>query len=747
MPDNHLYFHSSSGKRRVMIVEDEPINQEILSMILEDSYELLKAQTGQEAIEILQAHFDTLSAVLLDLVLPDIHGLDILRLMKSDSRYGKIPVIVMTSDKESEVDSLNFGASDFIPKPYPLPKVILARVRRTIELSEDRDIIRFTERDQLTGLYNREYFYHYADQYDMYHKDQDMDAIVINVSHFHLFNERYGRSYGDEILKSLAEKLKQTVPEGGLLCRRDADTFLIYCRHLDSYEDFLHIGTESFGTDGKARIRLRVGVYASADKKLDLERRFDRAKMASDSLRSGFSTAAARYDSSMHEKEIFSEQLLESFDAALQQKQFQVFYQPKFDIRPKEPILTSAEALVRWSLPTIGPVSPAVFIPLFEKNGMIQKLDQYVWEETAKQIREWKTRLGFSVPVSVNVSRIDILAPETLPFLNNLIQKYGLAYSDLHLEITESAYTQDATQIVCVVTALRELGFVIEMDDFGTGYSSLNMISTLPIDALKLDMEFIRTAFSEQKDTRMLEVVFDIADSLFVPTIAEGVETAEQMLALKSMGCDYVQGYYFSPPVPASQFEHFLLERKHLKDAAFMPEKKIGRISAGRAAHDKYTYDVLHDPVTGVYNRCGFDVLFRDVDMDHICLILGKIENYDALSPEMSDQAARRVSLVLRQSFRSVDIVCRVEDDTFAVIVTRITRVLEQLICTKLEHIIQLLSRTDGDVPGCTLSFGAAFSDRLNPQGDICHDAQLALSSARQQRTKGYLVFHVHDKT
>ena len=202
-------------------------------------------------------------------------------------------------------------------------------------------------------------------------------------------------------------------------------------------------------------------------------------------------------------------------------------------------------------------ISPGIFIPLFESNGLVRMLDNYVWREAAARIRYWKDTLGCSVPVSVNVSRIDMLDPDLPDILRSLVEEYRLDFSDLHLEITESAYTQDSKQIVEMVSGLRNLGFRIEMDDFGSGYSSLNMISTLPIDALKLDMVFIRTAFSANGNTRMIEITLDISRSLSVPMIAEGVETEDQMLTLKRMGCDIVQGYYFSKPVPPEAFEAF----------------------------------------------------------------------------------------------------------------------------------------------------------------------------------------------
>ena len=546
-------------KRRILIVEDEMINREILRLNLDSEYEILCAETGAEALAAIRENVDTLSLVLLDLILPDMHGMEILRAVRQDMDVSRIPVIVLTSDKESEVESLNTGANDFISKPYPRQEIILARVRRCIELSENRDLIRGTERDHLTGLYNREYFYRYAERYDLYHRGEETDALVVDVSHFRLINERFGKAYGDRVLQRIGAELLACVKDrGGIVCRREADTFQVYCPHAGDYTSLAARVTAAACGESKSRVRIRVGVCARADRIADMQQRFDRAKSAADTIRNSYSASVAVYDDALHEKEMFAERLLDDFGYALAEKQFAVYFQPKYDIRPDRPVLYGAEALVRWKHPELGMVSPGVFVPLFESNGLIRDLDNYVWREAAAQVRAWKDKFGRAVPVSLNVSRIDMLDPELTDTLRSLVEENGLDYGDLHLEITESAYTQDAAQIVAVVAGLREMGFEIEMDDFGSGYSSLNMLSTLPIDALKLDMVFIRTAFSGNGDMRMLEITLDISRALAVPMIAEGVETEEQMLVLKKMGCDVVQGYWFSRPVPPEEFEAFL---------------------------------------------------------------------------------------------------------------------------------------------------------------------------------------------
>ncbi len=240
--------------------------------------------------------------------------------------FSKIPVIVMTSDTESEVESLNLGAADFVSKPYPMPKVIQARVRRIIELNETRDLVRETARDALTGLYNRGYFFHYAEQYDHFHREEPTDAIVLDVNHFRMINERYGKAYADEVLRRIGIAVKAYVRQnGGIACRREADRFLVYCPHLADYNALADEIAAAAGGGMKGRIRIRLGAYSEVDKSIVMEQRFDRAKSAADTIRNSYNMTVAIYDDDLHEKEVYAERLLDSFQEAIDRKQFQVF--------------------------------------------------------------------------------------------------------------------------------------------------------------------------------------------------------------------------------------------------------------------------------------------------------------------------------------------------------------------------------------------------------------------------------------
>ncbi len=345
---------------------------------------------------------------------------------------------------------------------------------------------------------------------------------------------------------------------GGIAGRKDADTFFAYIPHVDNYKALLEKINEKLSSLLKAsETRLRLGVYTDLEKALPLLQRFDHAVQACNSIRSKAGEEICIYDNKMAEQEVFNAHLLEDFETAIEQKQFKVQYQPKFNITGDKPVLCSAEALVRWIHPELGFVRPDLFIPLFEENGLVTKLDRYVWEESAKQIARWKKELGMTIPVSVNVSRVDIAAPDMTDFITKIVKENGLSPSEYHLEITESAYTSDSKHIIEVVENLRSLGHKIEMDDFGSGYSSLNMLTSMPIDALKMDKAFIRNIKPGNKEMELVNLVLKIAQTLGVPVVAEGVETEDECKLLKEAGCDIIQGYYFSKPIPPEEFEKY----------------------------------------------------------------------------------------------------------------------------------------------------------------------------------------------
>ena len=551
-------------RRTILIVDDEQINREILGLITGDVYDVLYAENGQQALDIIRENSATLSLVLLDLMMPVMDGFTLLKTMKEDDSISHIPSIVLTSEKDLEVQSLKLGASDFISKPFNMPEVIMARIQRAIELSEDTHIIQVAERDHVTKLYNMEFFYEYAHEIDLHHPDWDMDAIVVNINHFRLVNEIHGRSYGDKVLEAVADRIRELLEDvEGIAGRAEADNFYLYLRHQDDFENHLHsMGDRVRHELEKTSIWLRMGIFDYENDPEPLEKRFENALSACNTLRNKYNKYVAYYNRKLHEDELLAEKLLSSMERALEAKQFTLCYQGKYSIQGGPPRLSSAEALVRWIHPEMGFLSPGIFIPLFEANGLIQKLDRYIFREVARQIREWKDELGWYVPVSVNVSRLDIFESDLCDFFKSLIAEYRLEPTDILLEITESAYTEDSEQLVATIDELRAAGFKIEMDDFGSGYSSLNMLAMLPIDYLKLDIRFLQNIGDSRKKIMMIKLMLDIAKHLEVPVVAEGVETEDQYVMLRDLGCDVIQGYYFARPVKPAEFEVLLKEGK-----------------------------------------------------------------------------------------------------------------------------------------------------------------------------------------
>ena len=549
-------LRNSNVRRRILVVDDEMINREILGNMLSHDYDVVYAENGQQAIDTLRKEPGAFSLMLLDLLMPVLGGQKVLEACRSDADLAGIPIIVMTQEEEAEVASIRAGADDFIKKPYNMPEVILARCERIIDLYEKKNLIDSAETDTLTGLYSNDFFFEYIRQLEQFN-DTKMDAIVMDIEHFHLINEIYGRSEGDRILKKLAALITRELEDSfGFACRASADTFYIYHAQMDDYQKLVDriVGEMGGLSSSPAHIRIRIGVNREIDKNDTCEQWFDHAKLACNSLRRDYTGQLAYYDSKLHDRQLYHARLIQDIDSSLENGDFVVFYQPKYGIQGDRPVLRSAEALIRWRHPSLGMISPGDFIPLCEGNGLVQKLDRFVWEKAATQVAQWKKTYGITVPVSVNVSRIDIYDPDLEDRLLGILEKNSLSTSDLFLEITESAYSDNASRLIEVVNDLRRDGFRIEMDDFGSGYSSLNMLTTIPIDVLKMDMQFVRYMLKDEKSLKLCELVMDISRFLNVPVVAEGVEEQAQYDKLREMGCEIIQGYYFSKPLPAEEF-------------------------------------------------------------------------------------------------------------------------------------------------------------------------------------------------
>lgn len=580
-----------SPLKTVLIVDDSQANRQNLHHILCSDYLILEAENGTEALSILQKKADSISVLLLDIVMPVMDGYEVLRIMRQDRNLSKIPVIVISgiNNTHSEVKALALGANDYVVKPYQ-PDIIRHRIANTIYLRETAAFINTVQYDALTGLYTKEYFYYLATRILRNNPSQKYDLVSCDIERFKLVNDLYGVQEGDSLLKQIAAMLASKSETHGICGRMGGDIFCMLLKRPLRYrsEDFL----DSIAYANQLNMRLdsiiKYGIYPIEDTTVPLSIMCDRAYLALESIKGKYDTCFAFYDDAIRLKLLEEQFILNNMKTALQNHEFQVYYQAKYDLKTDE--IVSAEALVRWIHPEKGVIPPSQFIPLFEKNGFITALDTFVWEESCKKIRSWKDRGTIDIPLSVNMSRADLYNPNIDQILISLIKKYNLSPSNLYLEITETAYTENAAQITATVEKLKKFGFIIEMDDFGSGYSSLNMLSDLPIDILKLDMKFIQNEKKGKNGKSILTFMISLAKWLDLHIIAEGVETEEQAKLLKSLGCERAQGYYYAKPLPAAEFEALLQETK--KQPSIIEDSK-SYLSIGKRSYCKLLPQIL----------------------------------------------------------------------------------------------------------------------------------------------------------
>ena len=460
--------------------------------------------------------------------------------------------------------------------------LILRNMRSEMKSKESSLLISEAERDKLTNLYNRNFFFAYANRFYRQNPNWPMDAIVMNIERFHALNRLYGYGFGDEVLKALGREIEVFLTETeGYGARLDGDYFNIYCSHQEDYGALLERFQKKLSELSRnSDIRLRMGVMPWQPS-LEPEPMFDFARTACVMVRGNYRTTLKVYNEELSRQDHLNQRLRADFARGLAEHEFEIFYQPKFNIQMQEPTICSAEALVRWHHHELGDIMPGTFIPLFERSGQISELDQYVWSEAARQVADWRDRTGIILPVSVNLSRIDLVDPDLPEILDRLVKENGLDRKMIDLEITESAYTESADSVIRAVSSLREKGYSIEMDDFGSGYSSLNMLSSMPVDVLKMDMRFVQNIESSEKDYRLVTLILDIARNMNLCVVAEGVETSGQFKLLRDAGCDMIQGYFFSRPLSAEDFERKMIKGREEDPAAARKDLREVQLEEG----------------------------------------------------------------------------------------------------------------------------------------------------------------------
>lgn len=568
-------YSKNMSETSVLIVEDKDANRKMLAAILGEYYNTIEASNGKEALAILRRPGINIGAIILDLIMPEMDGYAFLDEYKDSIDLRHIPVIVSTSDtsEDSEARCLAAGAWDFIKKPYN-PSVIRFRVKNVIERSELyslRELRRREMYDGLTGLYKKDVFMQKTAEMLRLNPNRDFDMIQVDINRFQAVNNAFGTTEGDHLLQYMGRLVEDLGNDGEPMtcCRENADFFYI-CRprseeaDLEYYADYFHSMLSRFKNE--IDIVPNMGVYRIVDSSMDVSEMMDCAHLAAKECKGNYVKNYAIYASYLRENIIKEQLYVSNMAGAVENEEFVIYYQPKVDLADGS--LVGAEALVRWLDPEKGLIPPGEFIPVFERNGLIIRLDYYVWEHVCMQLRAWLDEGKQPLPVSINISRISTYNPFIVEQIDGLVQKYELPRELLELELTESAYSLNPVAVREYMKRFRALGFTVLMDDFGSGYSSLNVLKDIEVDILKIDMRFLDSCDDPKRAENIMASVIRMAKWLRMPVIAEGVERKEQVYFLRSVGCEYIQGYYFSKPLPLKEYEMMAFSEEHPRVAS-----------------------------------------------------------------------------------------------------------------------------------------------------------------------------------
>ena len=548
----------------ILIADDEKKNREQLKRILSSGYELAEADSAEKALEVMYRYRRQLAAVIVKLhaMSQNLDGVRILTQWSRDEKISGIPVIaaVGQSDVQGTSCAIGLGVWELLSIPFE-PQLTCFRVKNVIErkklrVSEQRNQSR--DYDELTGIYNRRMFLRRTkEMLDRY--PQEIFAFVhLDIYQFHLVNQCYGMDEADRLLQYIADQLAFLSAEfDHFTYGRDRADVFSFCMPYQGEASVLQM-------IGKVHDRINqypmdhalmpvFGICLADHTEQQMVTVSDRANLAAKQCKGNYIRNYAFYDRSMSEQLMKEQKIVNTMNTALAEEQFQLYIQPKYDLQRNR--LDGGEVLVRWYVPDQGMVPPGDFIPVFERNGFIMKLDQYVWEHACQRIRKWLDEGRKPFPISVNISRVSLYNKDLADVILGLVKKYGIEPGLLHLELTESAYTGNLEMIKHTMSRLQEYGFCILMDDFGSGYSSLNTLKDIVVDILKIDMNFLLNSEVPGRGENILASVVYMAKWLGMPVIAEGVERESQVAFLRSIGCDYVQGYYFAKPMPLEEYE------------------------------------------------------------------------------------------------------------------------------------------------------------------------------------------------
>src|SRR5690606_28421837 len=567
---------AARGISKVLLIDDAPEIHALFRAHLKAlPIELVHAFSGTEGLDAASTHRPAL--ILLDYQMPDMDGMTVLKTLKENADLASIPVMLVTGadDQKTVSEAFALGAADYIRKPVCAAEV-KARVTRELHTQAlMAELSRRAYHDTLTGLPNREFLVEQIER-TIERKRRDpayhFAVLFFDFDRFKNVNDSLGHEVGDSLLMEIAERFRcnlrsvgtVSLYESSTVARIGGDEFVVLLEGLSSPGDAESIAgrlLEAFAQgyqlgEHEAFSTASVGIVTSELGHATVAALLRDAATAMYEAKSTGTRRYAVFDRSMRMRVKRKLEIESALYQAIEQQQFVLHYQPIICLTTGR--VESVEALIRWKHPKRGLLYPDRFVSIAEEVGLIVPIGDWVLREAVRQFAEWQSR-GAHAPssVSVNLARQQLLVPRFVERVEQILAEAGVARSDLYLEVTESEMMRDAVATTAVLKALQELGVRIQMDDFGTGHSSLACLRDFPFDVLKIDRSFVQSMGDGRDLMAVLNAIIELAHDLDMRTVAEGIESAEQVISLQALNCDFGQGYYFAKPLPAEEIPAF----------------------------------------------------------------------------------------------------------------------------------------------------------------------------------------------
>ncbi|UXL40477.1 EAL domain-containing protein [Pseudomonas fragi] len=588
----------SNTSATLLIVDDDAEVRNLLEILLqEQGYRTLTASTGEQALALVAQQPPDL--ILLDAMMPDTNGYQVARQLKASASTANIPIIMLSGlgEQSARLLGLEAGAEDFLCKPFASDELWL-RVRnllrlkafgdyqavhtlmleqqlqkRTLDLERfrsamgsDERLLKMANYDPLTGLPNRNLFYTTLQMglTQAALRGWQLAVVTVGLNDFKSINLTWGHLLGDQVLGEFSQRLSNCLNVSDTLGRMDGDELALILmirkgqagprQMVDRIREVLREPFKLQGNDIPMTANIGIALYP--DDGADAHRLVKHANTAMGLAKQAGRDTYRFYTAQMNVEVLARQELETALRDAVRKQAFEVFYQPKISLSDGR--ICGVEALLRWPRPAGEAVSPAVFVPVLESLGLISRVGQWVIDRVCSQIAHWQsTGLG-AVEVAVNVSALQISEGDLIDDIQRSLKAHQLEPQWLEVELTEGSLMENTPHTIASLLTLRDIGVKISIDDFGTGYSSLAYLSRFPIDKLKIDIAFIREVTFNPQDAAIARTIIELAHSLNLQVIAEGVETREQLAFLTDNGCDQVQGYLFCRPLPARELEALL---------------------------------------------------------------------------------------------------------------------------------------------------------------------------------------------